>query len=474
MRRLALAGLLEVAPLFAAACGASPATGSSGLTVGAGPFWYMRTIGTMRAPRCAKPLPGVMHPCGSTVWFDVVMGTETWVGVDGTMRERNVEVSQRFASPGDRARWLGSRKPIPIPVSIAQGDALDVSSRHFPPPPFGTGGAADVPPSEGAPTGAGPVDVGDGVFTYDQLLALPMDGAAARSRIDRAWAALRHRYGRMLQRWHSPGATAVARGDLGPLPRAGRAIEELTLIAHLDAAPVPPRVRLALFHAASALPGARVTRGTEGGVKVSASFPHWGRTSFTFDPVTGELLTGPPMDGGPPDVPGADSTVVVQGPVDSITSLPSGVKPIRGVGKPPLWPSPPAPTADAISPVVGRPSTVFTVLVAATAGDHAHPAPTAWLSVTGSAGYGIYPGTNGGSDPCLPRTSVRIWPATTIHRAGRLVYVYRIGPGRFHFRTWCGGRYELGIQTFPNPLPPRYTTPPYTGGTGTSIYFEVR
>ena len=47
------------------------------LGVGVGPFWYVRTIGTMRAPRCAKPLPGVMNPCGSTVWFDVVMSTET-------------------------------------------------------------------------------------------------------------------------------------------------------------------------------------------------------------------------------------------------------------------------------------------------------------------------------------------------------------------------------------------------------------
>jgi hypothetical protein len=233
-------------------------------------------------------------------------------------------------------------------------------------------------------------------------------------------------------------------------------------------------VRLALFHAAAVLPGTTVTRAERGGVKVSASFPHWGRTSFTFDPQTGELLTGPPMDGGPPDVPGPDSTVVVQGPVASITALPRGVKPIRGVAKAPLWPSPPAPATEAISPAEGRPSTVFTVLVAATAGDRAHPAPTAWLSVTGSAGYGIYSGVHGGSDPCLPRTSARIWPARTIHRAGRLVYVYRIGPGRFHLKAWCAGRYQAGVQTFPNPLPPHFTTPPYTGPTGTSIYFLVR
>ena len=111
--------------------------------------------GRCAAPRCAKPLPGVMNPCGSTVWFDVVMSTETWVGVDGTMRERSVEVSQRFASPADRARWLASGKPLPLPVSIAQGDALDVGSGHFPSPQF-EAIAPDVPPVEGPPTGAGP------------------------------------------------------------------------------------------------------------------------------------------------------------------------------------------------------------------------------------------------------------------------------------------------------------------------------
>lgn len=63
----------------------SVTSSSAPLSVGVGPFWYMRTIGVMRAPRCAKPLPGIMNPCGSTVWFDVVMSTETWVGVDGTM-----------------------------------------------------------------------------------------------------------------------------------------------------------------------------------------------------------------------------------------------------------------------------------------------------------------------------------------------------------------------------------------------------
>lgn len=387
---------------------------SAPLSVGAGPFWYMRTIGTMRAPRCVKQLPGIMHRCASTVWFDVVMSTETWVGTDGTMRERSVEVSQRFASSAGRARWLASDKPVPVPISIAQGDALDIGSSHFPSSVFGDI-APDVPPAEGPPAGAGPVDVGDGLFSYRQLLDLPVSGPAVLARIEQAWTGLRRRSGAMLLRWHSPGAKLVARADLAPIPKAGRSIEELLLIAHLDAAPVPTRVRLVLFHAAAALPDATITSG-QASVTVSASSPHWQRTSFTFNPRTGELTTGLPMDGGYPDVPGPASTVVAQGPVDSITALPNGLRPTRGVGAPPLWPSPSAPPAESVSPAVGGLHTVFTVLLAATPGEHAHPAPKASMGLTGSAGTGIYhagkpafdrrgiflPG-NQGVDPCLPR-----------------------------------------------------------------------
>jgi hypothetical protein len=160
--------------------------------------------------------------------------------------------------------------------------------------------------------------------------------------------------------------------------------------------------------------------------------------------------------------------------VSSITALPKGVKRIRGVGAPPLWPSPPAPAIETVSPAVGGPHTVFTVMLAATPGERPRPAPTAWLGITGSAGRGIYPGGNAGFDPCLPRASLRVWPATTTRASGKLMYVYRVGPRRFHLRTWCPGRYQLGLQVFPNPLPPRYTTPPYTGPAGTSIYFAVR
>lgn len=399
------------------------------------------------------------------------MSTETWVGVDGTMRERMVEDWQRFASAAGRARWRASKKPLPIPISVFQGDTLDVGSGHFPPPPF-PAIATDVPPMEGPPAGAGPVDVGDGLFTYRQLLALPTTPTAVLARIDNAWMALRHRYGRMLLRWHSPGAKEVARGDLGPIPKAARSIQELQMIANLDTAPLPARVRLALFHAAAALPGVRLTsRPTR--VRIAASYPANQPLSFTFDPHDGELRSGPPVLNGPPDVTGPGSRVVAQGRVSSIFALPKGVRPIRGVSAPPRWPSPPPPQIETISPSAGGPRTVFTLSLVAQPGEHAHPAPTAWLGITGSAGHGIF-SPKSAFDPCLPGRMVRVWPARTIHRAGKLVYVYRFGPSRFHLRSWCRGRYQSGLLDFPNPLPPHYTTPPYVGvGSGTSIYFRV-
>jgi hypothetical protein len=291
----------------------------------------------------------------------------------------------------------------------------------------------------------------------------------------------------MLLRWHSPGARLIASADLAPAPKAGNSIQELTLIANLDAAPVPPHVRLGLFHAASALSGATVTRRAAGEVTVSASYPHWTPVSYTFNRRTGELLTGLPIDGGYPDVPGAASTVVAQGTVDSITALPKNVQPIPGVGAPPLWPSPPSPTIETVQPAVGRPRTVFTVLLASVPGQRPGSAPTAWFGITGTAGYGIYHAGkrafnrrgvflagNQGADPCLPPASVRVWPTTTIRRAGQLVFVYRVGPQRFHLRAWCPGRYSVGFGVLPNPLPPHYTTPPYTGPSGTSTYIDVR
>ncbi len=456
-------------------------TSSPPLPVGVGPFWYTRTTGTMRHPWCLKQeiiRPGYYGTCEVTVWFEVGMSTETWVGLDGTMRERTVEAWQRFASAADRAKWRAHEKLPAPPVTVDQGDGLVIGEGHFPPDPFGDNGG-DVPPVEGPPTGSGPIDVGDSFFTYGQLLALPDSPAAAVGRIDQAEVALHRRYATMLQRWHSPGANLQARRSLTRPPSGVRSIEELVLISHLLASPVPPRVRQVLFRAATALPGVTVTPGARdrlgrAGVQVSASYPNWQSAAFIFDPGSGEVLTGPLFHGGPPDVAGHGSVVVVQGQVDSVTALPPGVKAITAVSQPPLWPAPPKPRMIAIAPASGGPHTVFTLALAATSGERAHPAPTVWVGIADSGGASTYRRGNNRVDPCLWPYSVRVWPVGRTRRAGALVFLYRLDPSLLHRRSWCSGRYELGLQVFPNPIPQHYTTPPYTGPGGTSTYFRVR
>lgn len=273
---------------------------------------------------------------------------------------------------------------MPVPISIAHGDALDIGSGQLPSPGFGAI-APDVPPVEGPPVGAGPVDVGDGLFTYRQLLTLPPGGMAALALIDQAWTALRRRYGRVLLRWHSPGAKVIA-ADLAPIPEQARALQELPVIAHLDAGPIPVRVRLALLGHRAAWRDPRRSSARRDGV---ASAPHWQPVSFTFDSQTGELVTGRPINGGYPDVSGpASRGRPGRGRLDHRAPQRSRADPRCWPAT--AWPSPLAPQAELVSPGVGGAHSVFTVLVAAAPGEHAHPAPTAWLGIIGSAGQGVY------------------------------------------------------------------------------------
>lgn len=449
--------------------------------VGSPPFWYMRTMGTMRHPWCVKQQiirPGYYGRCEVTVWFQVGMSSETWVGSDGTMRERTVEDWQRFASAADRAKWQAHRKGAAPPVTVDQGDGLVIAERHFPPDLFYDNGGF-TPPMEGPPTGSGPPDIGDSFFTYGQLLALPDVPAAAAGRIDQAYLALYRRYAKFLARWHSPGARLQARRFLTPQPRRLRSLQELTMITHLLSAPVPPRVRLALFHAATALPGVTVAPGARDplgrtGVMVSAAYPDWQSVAFIFDSQTGELMTGSPFNGGPPDVAGPQAVVVAQGQVDSVTALPPGVKPIRAVSDPPFWPAPPPPRMIALSPMTGHAHTAFTLALEAFPGERVHRPPTVTIGISDSAGATILHRGKTRVDPCLVLYSPpRVTPAATTRRAGTLVYLYRLGPRLFHRRSWCSGRYALSLQWTPSPIPRRYTTPPYVGPSGNSIYFRV-
>jgi len=56
---------------------------------------------------------GYTHRHGPDVLFDLRVSEETWVGVDGTMRDRKVIESVRFASAAGRAKWAAYGGPVP-------------------------------------------------------------------------------------------------------------------------------------------------------------------------------------------------------------------------------------------------------------------------------------------------------------------------------------------------------------------------
>jgi hypothetical protein len=75
-----------------------------------GQYWYTRYVYSMRVP---MPIPPKVMPPGppklfATVTTDLRQSVETWIGVDGTVRQRTVILADRFASPADRRRWRAS------------------------------------------------------------------------------------------------------------------------------------------------------------------------------------------------------------------------------------------------------------------------------------------------------------------------------------------------------------------------------
>lgn len=274
--------------------------------VGPGQFWYTRASGVTRLPIAIPPhqaLPkGAVPPMVALLQR---VTTETWVGLDGTIRRRIVPAgAQRFATPQDRSRWLASGNPVP---DLGLGsDSTEQGDDRFPP--------------------------NLELFHYRELLGLPTDPHALYQRIHGALVAANARMRRAfentqkeLQRQQSAGTNSgVATIKVWDV-RGAQAAAELEAIEELLQSPVPPRVRAALYRAAALIPGVRYDGDVHdalgrAGVGVSAGRPG---TEFEliFDPATGALL------GQHSPVVG-DSATVATGVVDAITALPHDVAPL--------------------------------------------------------------------------------------------------------------------------------------------------
>jgi hypothetical protein len=418
-----------------------------------GQFWYTRTIstqhewlpagGTLERPR------GSFHAIGPEVLFDMRISDETWVGVDGTMRERMIVAGARFASAAGRAKWertqplvprdepwyaAAYRRPMPdfnhVWLGWMSHDGITVGGGRFPP-----GQAVGW----GEWLGPNGWDVGDGLFSYRQLASLPTRPVAVRARLRQAEGQLAQREVRV----GSHGTTASPRNAFG----------ELTDIASLLTSPVPAAVRLGLFHAAVTMPGTSVNLHAHDslgrpGVAVSAS-AGLAFQRLIFNPATGALLENAP-----------DTVVVAQGVVDSAYTLPKGVNPIRPAGEPAQ------PQTSALSPAVGNPTTVFRVKLSSPADRQSRRAPVLdWLLI-GTPSLRCFAGF-------LPRLQPLV-ASSSEQGAGTATYVYRLGPANVRRRSWCPGRYELTLlpgysHRSPASQLPQSTSPDF----GSSIFFQV-
>lgn len=423
-----------------------------------GQFWYTRTIQSVQDSERAGGLVvrhGVYHAIGASVRFEVRVVEESWVGVDGTMRYRVVAIP-RFASAADGGRWARFGRPLSVVTANYNMDVITNGRGVFPsqlwyPWPWSQ--------SVGTPAdGPARVDVGDSLFSYPQVLALPTRAAALRGRLIAAERALAWRethVGRIL--FQGPGVqtpTAV--------------YNTLDAIAGLLTSPLPATLRHALIRAAATLPASGVDRRARDslgrrGVSVGAPEPGSEESHFTrqlvLDPSTGTLLQGGGLYGG---------AAVAQGVVDSVYALPKGVSSVGAVG------APPAPQTLSISPAVGNPRTAFKVTLFARAWRQSSPALD-W-SVAGTAPLRCF--ARGALPPLRPSTMIR--------GTGGIEYVYRLRPPRVRGNGWCPGHYELEVAPADtHPLQParsqwfyplhnsiRYQR--FSSPIGSRIFFRVR
>ena len=399
-----------------------------------GRFWYARAVSStherLPAGGITMDRRGFTHRHGPEVLFDVRLTEETWVGTDGTMRDR-VTAAARFATAIGRAMWAAWSRPRPNFNAWLGRDALTVGGGVFPPRLW-------YPAGEGL--GPYALDVRDSLFRYRQLLSLPTSATAVRASLMRAENALAWRENHTQKLGYE--TTVGTLGELGD-------------IAGLASAPLPASVRLALFRAAAALPGAKLNvhardqLGRPGAAVVASSGLAMQR--LIFDPSTGAMLEGP------------RGTVVAQGAVGSVYALPKGIGAIRAPG------GPAPPPRLAITPPTGTPTTAFKVTVAPSTDHPAHKAPTLDWVLAGTPGA-----------QCFAREFPQpLPPSATTRLAGRPGYLYRLRPSNIQRHKWCPGQYELNATLdyshrthIPHPGSPGMRT--FTTETGSSTYLQVR
>jgi hypothetical protein len=351
----------------------------SGETSGGVRYLYTRAV----VPPNDLAIPG-LEVAGGTV--------ETWVGSDGSWRERAT---------------MPAGRPGSVDMIIA-GDGL------FPPQANATSSF------DGALTN--PRDPGDGLFTAQQLRTLPTSTTALTARLEQALGAQERRN---LYAYVRPGPRRRATiTRLWHEFLAARTDAMLIAISDLEMSPLPARLVPPLARVARSLPHTQVSTVPDprGGREVRITYGRIGYGGFVvaFNARSGALRQG------------TTGVVVAQAPVSSLRAIPGSLTRIRsGV------PSPPAIT---LKPATATAASALVLRLAVPAAKHAPArAPRLMAQMFGPTGPDC---TFWASRPPVARI-----PDGTITRGSHPLAVYGITPHAVNRSTWCAGRYQILVST---------------------------
>jgi hypothetical protein len=388
----------------------------------AGRFWYARSIADrltpspivprmMRAGQKARPVP--------VVYFRTRTSYETWIGSDGSFRQRQVVLSDSFATASGRKRWRAAHQSLPSGLAVGTGsDGVIVGNNEFP---------AGLDNSQSDP--------GDSLFTAHRLWGLPHNLRALQGALLGAQRALIRRQEEAYVQSGPHHAADVARLIRINDSREPLAFAVLDSVSSLAISPISDQLRRRLVRAASLTPGVRTSTS---GTWLDLTVPglQFGG-AVVFDRRTGQLLSGMPQ---------APGTIVAQGIVGAIRARPRGLRPIIARH----LPTPPVPK---LIPNTGTAQTTFTLQLPAGAVG-ATPTPQVFAEMAGPTGPDCHYQYSQAGVARIP---------TGINR-GR-VDSFTVAPQVIGRDSWCSGRYGLQVAVGNGTL---------GTGQGSTVYFTVR
>jgi photosystem II stability/assembly factor-like uncharacterized protein len=278
-----------------------------------GQFWYTRASGYVTGMRFVFPRGWPAHRPPPSVTFLWPATEELWVGRDGTERFRATYGRVRIPGAMDRATFARYRH-----LFVAVGDTHQTDQDSI------IKGDGFFPPTQSPES----LYQQRGLFSYQQLLALPTDPNALYKQIDHAVIAQQRRIFKQYRQARHGAVRQLSKHELA----VERASSDLFAIAELLQSPAPSAVKAALYRAAAIIPGVRLraARGPLGRHDEAVYVGKWSYLQLVFDPTTGAVIR---LDNF---LQSGSLSAVAAGAVDSIYAIPRSLLRIPSHTPPPV------------------------------------------------------------------------------------------------------------------------------------------